>query len=84
MTIGELMVFNSTIASGDGTVLDHLTNVAVEREVFCGIDGNVGDAVNIDISSGIIAANIREESIIINFIETSTINTNEVEIGVNV
>ena len=41
MTVGELIVFNSTIVAGDGTVLDHLSNVAVNREVFYGIAGNV-------------------------------------------
>ena len=78
------MVFNSTIAAGGGTVLEHLTHIAVTREVFCGIAGDVGDAIDIDVSSGIIAANITDDIISINFVDNSTINTNNTVIGVDV
>ena len=61
MTVGELIVFNSTIPSGQGTVLQHLSNINSTREVFTSVD--------VDITGLDITVNVVEEILEINFIE---------------
>ena len=61
MTVGELIVFNSTIATGAGTVLQHLSNINSVREVFSTIDVAI---TGLDIN-----VNLVEEVLTIDFIE---------------
>ena len=84
MTIGELIVYNSTILSGAGTVLEHLLNIVVDREVFYGVGVNVEDIIDLDVSSGIIAVNIVEETLSINITDGMSVETQDSEIGVNI
>ena len=83
MTVGGLIVYNSTIAAGQGTVLQHLMNIDTAREVFCGISAEVAGDVNITVSSAIISANIKENTLIVNIIDGTDISTATATIGVN-
>ena len=82
MTISELLVFNSTIASG--TVLDHLTNIATERQVFKGIDVNIDSTVHFSITSDIISANITDHIVSANITDGSEVNLVDTKLGVNI
>ena len=59
MTVKELIVFNSTIAPNGGTVLEHLTNIAVARESWCSTIIDVEDNIVVDIVYDIITADLK-------------------------
>lgn len=83
MTVEELIVYNSTIPAGEGTVLEHLQNININRQVFCGVDVDVKNAMDISVTSGIIAANVVEDKLNINIEDDMTTDIIDSKIGAN-
>ncbi len=86
MTIGELIVYNSTITVGGGTVLEHLQNIAVTREVVCGITVDVTDAIAFDVKDDIITADFDDSVITYTADDTSDLelNTEDTTMEINI
>ena len=59
MTVGELIVYNSTIPASQGTVLQHLKNIQVTREAVC--------VVNVDVTSAVCVINVASAVITVDF-----------------
>ena len=84
MTVADVLLANSTLNLGGGTVADNLLSPNINREVFLSVEADVsGAAITVDYS-GIIAANIQEEVIKIDFKDTSTVSNTESIIGVSI
>lgn len=83
MTVAELIVYNSTIAPGEGTVIEHLQNIAITREVFKGVSIDIIDNIDITITSGIITANVADDKLIVNVEDGTNIDTIDSKIGVS-
>ncbi len=66
MTFEELVVFNSTLPQGGGTLLEHLQNVRVNREQV--------DLVSVDISDGTVTSVVKDDIMSIN------ITNNKIEV----
>ena len=60
MTVAELLLANSSVASGIGTVLDNLLNIEIIREVYYGVNVDVIDNTNISVDYDIISVNISD------------------------
>jgi len=74
MTVSELIVFNSTIAAGGGTVLQHLQNIAVTREVYYGVEAIVTNGTQADVTSDIMSVNVTTDKIVANIEDDININ----------
>ena len=86
MTLGELIVFNSTIPEGGGTFLEHLQNIRVNREAVNSFDVDISsDTIISGVKDDIMSINIQESSLNIS-IEDDKLNINQTEdeIGVSI
>ncbi len=84
MTIGELIVHNSTIPSGQGTVLQHLSNIQTIREAYCAITVEVADLIELDIQSTVVEVDFHDDNITCDIVDNTEINLITETIGVNV
>ena len=84
MTFGELIVYNSTLNTGEGTVAEHLHHVLISREVFCGIDVNVTDLAAIDISDEMLTVDFTDMNLVSDINTDININLSEDNLGVNI
>jgi len=84
MTVCELVVYNSTIPSGQGTFLEHLMNVQVTREAVCGISVDITDSIAININYDIITADFKDSVLACTIEDSLEINLQEDNIGVNI
>ncbi len=85
MTVGELIIFNSTIPGGDGTFLDHLQNIRMAREVINGIGVDVdSDELIVNISGDELLINLEPDVLVVDVgVDELNININT-NIGVNI
>ena len=85
MTVQELIIFNSTLPEDQGfTILDHLNNVRVEREVIDGINVEIADGpISVDIADDTIVVDLELEVLSVDIADDRLIiNIEEDELGV--
>ena len=83
MTVGELIVFNSTIPEGGGTVLEHLMHIRVTRDSVCSLEVNVKSGMEVNINSAAVVIEYNDYNVGIDSNKDSiNIDVQENELGV--
>ena len=76
MTFKELIVYNSTIPEGQGTLLEHLQNIKVQRDAICQVAIAYNEAVlTTDVNGDVLAGNVQHDALVINILDNTVTGT---------
>ena len=85
MTVEELIIYNSSLPANAGwTLLDHLQNIAVNREAVCAIGVDIKDNISADVKSDIISVNIKDAKVTADVDDVTDVSLQEDKIGINI